>query len=520
MNSTIELLKTADLELNTYNQQVFKNKQLVKLSDLSFNTLMCLIKASPHHVTVDQLMDEVWQAVAVSPETVTQRIAMIRKALSSEGDSHEKYIVSIRSKGYRWVPSVNPVKPNSSRQWVLVFIPLVLLVIYWLIDSTDKTESVVEPQIKSTINANDYTNQAWHYLDKHEVKSNELAIGLFRKSLEANPNHLDALTGLSIALSHQVTKFNEPAELLLEAKTVAQQAIKINPKHGQAWAALAFVFDADGDINQAVTHYEKALEFNPSNSSTASSLSYLYGEQGRLVDAMQLNIGVLGSKQLYLDLQIANILSLLGFDSNAEKWFKKADELSPDNVFATHIRARFYLSRNQYQLADQIVTAAISRGIKRPELPLVKGILAYIKGEPKVALSLIEQAVAIDPADIEPQVWLFILQNPEHVTEEAKQAFTQQWLSDSYSWPELWIYQALFYAHCADQDLAFESLFKAFATGYRNHRWLVQLPPFDVLKSDHRWLRLMELMQNDVSEQRQRLIEADWLPTSFLDPSN
>src|SRR5690606_16569981 len=342
-------------------------------------------------------------------------------------------------------------------------------------------------------------------MEKHETKSDQLAIGLFRKSLAINPNHIDALTGLSIALSHAVTNFNQPETLLIESQQIAELAISINPDHSQAWAPLAFVYDAMGELKEAVFRYQRALALNPKDSATASSLAYLYGEQGRLVEALKLNIEALGSRQMYLDLQIAKVLDLLGFDAVAEQWYAKADDLSPDNVFATHLRARYYLSRNQYQEAKKVVDGAIERGVLRPELPLLNGIIAWIQGGDSMALESFEQAVAIDATDIEAQIWLFLIQHPGDTAASLKQNFINQWFMPSYGWPDSWVSQALFYAHFGDNKLALESLDQAYLAGYRNHMWLLQIPVFKALHSNSSWLRLMEKMQNDVSKQRQEL---------------
>ena len=522
-NSPFRKISTADLSINISTQQVFKKKQLINLTDLTYQVLMALIKASPDVVSSEDLIDQVWQDIEVSPETVTQRIAMLRKALSSEGEANDKYIKSIRNKGYRWVPEASVKATGFSMQHKTMLFGVVLFMLvalyYWGVFRQPQNTATSTP-ISGQANVKDLTQQAWYYLNKHEPKSNVLAIGLFRKSLAVNPNHLNALTGLSIALSHQVTKFNQPDELLIEAQKAAELAVEIDPKHAQAWAALAFVYDARGELYEAVIRYEKALALNPDDSSTASSLAYLYGQQGRLVDALKLNVKLLGSRQLYLDLQIAHVLEILGFDAVAEQWYARADELSPDNVFATHLRARYYLSRNQYQRSQDVVDDAMNRGVQRPELPLIKGILAWIQKDTKTALASFEQAVVIDAADGEANVLLFLLQHPEGVSDVLKQNFIEKWFMPPYSWPDLWVYQALFYAHFGDQDRAVKNLEQAYLAGYRNHHWLKQLPPFQALHANVTWTNLLEAMQNDVSKQRQQILQADWLPTSFLDPQN
>jgi TolB-like protein/DNA-binding winged helix-turn-helix (wHTH) protein/thioredoxin-like negative regulator of GroEL len=75
---------------------------------LSFDLLVALVRAAPGLLTYDQLMERVWAGVVVNPETVTQRVKLVRDALGD--DSHEpRYIARVRSRGYRIVPPVVPI---------------------------------------------------------------------------------------------------------------------------------------------------------------------------------------------------------------------------------------------------------------------------------------------------------------------------------------------------------------------------------------------------------------------------
>ena len=76
----------------------------VALPKLSFDLLMALIEAAPRIVTTDELMDRVWTGLVVSPETVSQRVSLLRAAL---GDN---------SKKPRYVAGCAAVDTGSSRK--------------------------------------------------------------------------------------------------------------------------------------------------------------------------------------------------------------------------------------------------------------------------------------------------------------------------------------------------------------------------------------------------------------------
>ncbi len=525
-------LYSKDLSIDPVKQQVCKLGVLISLPHLSYLTLMSLLKHAPNIVSIDQLIDEVWQDIAVSPETVTQRIALLRKALGQTKDLSNQYIASVRNKGYRWVPEIHHSKqpftnnrriPINKKQTILllaiVLSAMTALMLFKLNNSENKAKiEKVQSPISKNITDSDLTKKAWRYLDKHDFKSNQLAIGLFRKSLQTNPNDVNTLTGLSIALSHQVTKFNQADHLLKDAKNLAEKAIALNPKYAQAWAALAFMYDANGHINKAIELYKQSLSLDPENSSTISSLAYLYSQKGLLVEALRLNLSVLGKHQQYLDLQIALTLELLNFDTLAEQWYQRAEELSPDNVFATHLRSQFYLSRNQKHKALDLIHAAIDRGINRPELYILLGIIDLMNQQKKSAQAQFLKAIAIDPSDTQAQLWHFISLPKDKKTGEQIDEFRSAYLSGELNWPDQWVGQALFFAHISNEQQALFSLNQAYQAGYLNAMWLEKLPILQNLKQRPQFLSLLETMKNDVSKQRQQLLNAEWLPTSFLDP--
>lgn len=91
----------------------------IPLSPLSFNLLTALAAAAPNPLSFDQLMDRVWPGLVVSPETVSQRVKLVRDALGD--DPHApRYIAGVRGRGYRMLAVVTPrsVDPPTQRQTV------------------------------------------------------------------------------------------------------------------------------------------------------------------------------------------------------------------------------------------------------------------------------------------------------------------------------------------------------------------------------------------------------------------
>lgn len=111
-----------DLCVDAGAMRVTRGGQSLRLQGLSFDLLLTLVRAAPDVVSVDQLMDRTWPGLVVSPETVSQRVKLLREALGDESRD-PRYVAVVRGRGYRFVASVAPLAaaaPGSSpvaRPW-------------------------------------------------------------------------------------------------------------------------------------------------------------------------------------------------------------------------------------------------------------------------------------------------------------------------------------------------------------------------------------------------------------------
>ncbi len=519
MNSEQGILLSSDLLVHLDKRQVYKDKTWLKLPDLSYQVMLVLIKAYPEPVSINRLIDEVWEAVEVSPETVTQRIAMLRKVLSSADEGNDKYIMSVRNKGYRWAAAVKAKNTNFSTQRKPIFLGMAILMLiplYYLVDHQPVNNQVTTTAINSQVSADEFTQQAWRYLGKHDAKNNRLAVEMFEESLQIQADNLDGLVGLSVALSHEVSKFNQPHELLFKAISLADKATKLYASEAKTWGALAFAHDVNGAIDTAMSYYEKSLDLNPHNTSVQGAVAYLYGIKGELIESLKMNLQLLDSDQEYTNLQVAQNLHLLGFIELADQWYRRADVLSPNNVFASNLRVRFLLSNQRYQEAQVLLGQAIKRGVNRPETHTLQGILQLIQGESLSALNSFEQALSIKGEDVEARLWRFIASGKPAAEMAVLEGFG---LYEESQWSTDVINRVVLYAAMGQREKMLAGLEDAFNKGYMDSQWLLQLPPLKPYLSDPEFLFWLDKMQQKADSQRQELLTVDWLPTGFLDPA-
>jgi TolB-like protein/DNA-binding winged helix-turn-helix (wHTH) protein len=95
-----ERWQVADLLIDVGRQTVSRAGVDIPLPKLSFDLLLALVRAAPDVRSNEQLMAEVWAGLVVSPETVVQRVKILRAALG-EDSSEPRYLVAMRGRGYR-----------------------------------------------------------------------------------------------------------------------------------------------------------------------------------------------------------------------------------------------------------------------------------------------------------------------------------------------------------------------------------------------------------------------------------
>ena len=128
-----------DLIVDTGRVTVTRAGRELVLPKLSFDLLVTLVKAAPSVVSPDELMDRVWSGLVVGPETVSQRIKLLRDSLGDD-PKMPRFVAGVRGRGYRLLPdvvrldpagqaaavAVSAAVPESRARWQ-VFLPLATL---------------------------------------------------------------------------------------------------------------------------------------------------------------------------------------------------------------------------------------------------------------------------------------------------------------------------------------------------------------------------------------------------------
>lgn len=100
--------RVSDLVLDTKRQRVWRGSQEIPLPKLTYDLFATLVRRCAELASDEQLMEDVWPGLVVSPETVSQRVKLLREALGDDSRM-PRYIGRLRGRGYHLVPTAEPL---------------------------------------------------------------------------------------------------------------------------------------------------------------------------------------------------------------------------------------------------------------------------------------------------------------------------------------------------------------------------------------------------------------------------
>lgn len=100
-----DIYRVDDLRIDVGRRIVSRGNADIPVPKLSFDLLLVLVRAAPNLVSIDEFMERVWPGLVVNPETVSQRVKLLRDAIGDD-PRDAQYIAGVRGLGYRLLPNV------------------------------------------------------------------------------------------------------------------------------------------------------------------------------------------------------------------------------------------------------------------------------------------------------------------------------------------------------------------------------------------------------------------------------
>ncbi len=505
-----------DLKIEPEMRVVMQNNKRLEMPELSFQLLLTLVKAAPMPVSFEELAKEVWGVDAVTEETISQRVSLLRRVLNDD-IKVPVYIRTIRGKGYcinAKVTKTQKLKAISSKYpystlkvggTVLLLLALGFAVlspyskIFFGLHESGNIEKHQRSQTQLSI------DRATALLQVQQAVETDRAIQIIDLALLKDKHNYTLKTSLSFALSTRVTKFIAHQYDINRAEGYAREVLEEKPNYATAWHALGYALDAQGKISEAISAYKNAFALNPADTNAISSVAYLLGIQGNLYEALQLEaLGRQnGGSGRYVEIQIANILELLSYPE-AQYWYDRAEELNPGQVVIMAELAERALVTENYDRAMALVTKGVINEQNAPRLIYIRGRGLYLQGETKSARETLSNG------DTEAQLYLAAI-NANQGGFSSKKALIKQAQKDFNSgntWPSYRIQLAELHAAMGNEQPALQLLSQAVDLGWRNVAYIESSPFFKKILQKKEWLETKSRIQNEVTGQR-TLVKTD-----------
>ena len=143
-------LRIGDWLVNPLSGEIVRGDERVRLEARTMRLLLCLAETPGEVVSIDNLLTQVWTGVVVTPDSVYQAVAALRRLLGDDA-KQPAYIVTVPRLGYRLVAPVEsradaspaPTSPRASSRMYAVLALVIALAIgsltYYLVAGREAT---------------------------------------------------------------------------------------------------------------------------------------------------------------------------------------------------------------------------------------------------------------------------------------------------------------------------------------------------------------------------------------------
>jgi transcriptional activator of cad operon len=105
-------LQVGDWYVDRVAGRICRNGETVRVEARTLKLLLALAKRPGETVSIDELLDEVWSGVVVTPDSVYQAVAALRRLLGDD-PKQPRYIATVPRLGYRMVASVSDTSEDA-----------------------------------------------------------------------------------------------------------------------------------------------------------------------------------------------------------------------------------------------------------------------------------------------------------------------------------------------------------------------------------------------------------------------
>jgi TolB-like protein len=399
------------------------------------------------------------------------------------------------------------------------------------LEATLTPEETARIQSEPTENLEAYETylKGREYYNRYRNDDNEVAITLFQKAIEQDPNFALAYAGLADAYSQRVMRFGFTPDWNDSSLAAANRAIELAPDLAEGYKALGLALMLLGKNRQSLDASLRAVELNPNLSSAISRLASMYLYIGKfdetiywcrrkmtLVvddDAAGITLSLLAGAFHYLGMYerardyYAQVLAKRPDDVFNRYWFGKLfqvtdrpdlvreqiaeiERFSPGHYWAHYLRADLAVETRDYRAAKNHVLAATQSLRTEPSMYSYfrPGTLAYLG-------YLLQKTGDADSSET-------VLSEAERLVRLEIEGGVDDWMP--------YYTLACIYTVRGDLEEALAMLRRSYELGNTEYYDYKKNPVFERLRGTEGFTRLLAEVRKNSDRMRQRVEDNDW----------
>lgn len=198
-NAANTVLRVGEWRVNPATGDISRGGEIVRLDARSMLLLLCLAERAGEIVSIDDPLSRVWSGVVVSPDSVYQAVASLRRQLGDD-PKQPSYVATVPRLGYRMIAAVAPWRDAAAgapgpagavtrnrNPWApvtLVFLGIAAVVVLSLVIQSRNVKTSAPSSVAAS--GNQKTVAVLPFLDLTEgMKEEEFADGMTEELIDS-----------------------------------------------------------------------------------------------------------------------------------------------------------------------------------------------------------------------------------------------------------------------------------------------------------------------------------------------
>jgi serine/threonine protein kinase/Tfp pilus assembly protein PilF len=255
----------------------------------------------------------------------------------------------------------------------------------------------IEKKPTISIQAYDYYLRGRDYYWRLGKEDLEIAIQMYKKALEVDPQYGLAYAGLADVYVYKYEAYyDRSVHLLNQAEETSKKALALDYDLPEAHRALGRVYMERRNYPEAISEFNKAIELKPDYLEAYRALGWIHEEMRNCDEAIANAEKALGirpsDRESYLLLGIA-YLDKKEYES-AERMFFKAWEVAPDYATAYYYIGNTYQRQGKFDQAQEMYQRCIKAG-GDPNVYVDMGWIYLFKGDFEKATTSFKKCIEL-----------------------------------------------------------------------------------------------------------------------------